>query len=326
MERTIGMPIHNTHARTLQAEPAAVGALLDSLASDDDRLWPVDKWPTMPMRLDRPLGVGADGGHGAIRYRVTAYHPGRRVEFTFAPGSGLDGTHELRVLPAGDGRTELRHDLVVSTAWWMRPVTPLLIRAHDAVVEDLLDRAQWATEGHVERPARWPRWLRLANAAEELVLRRGRPDRPARIAGVVVPPVLAALGALHAAWALGSPWPAGSRDELADAVLSGAEAMPPDAATWVVAAALLGAAAVVRRAAGPAPSARARALALAIAAAFLARSVAYVPSDLLGGLETTYQRLDLAVYAPLCLALGAGTFAVVRRHGAFRSIGADALA
>jgi hypothetical protein len=208
----------------------------------------------------------------------------------------------------------------------MRPVTALLIGAHDAVLEDLLDRAQRAVEGHVERPARWPRWLKFANAAEELLLRRGRPDLPARTAGAAVPAVLAALGALHIAWALGSSWPATSRERLAEAVLSSSEGMPPDAASWAVGVALVGAAVVVRRAAGPAPSGRVRALALAIAAAFLARAVAYLPSDLLGGLETTYQRLDLAVYAPLCLAIGAGTFAVVRRHGALRSIGADALA
>ena len=318
------MPITNTHARTLTAEPDTVGALLDTLGSEHDALWPVHKWPTMPMELDRPLAVGADGGHGTIRYRVTAYEPGRRVEFTFTPGCGLDGTHELRVEAEGDGRTVLTHDLVVEPAWWMRPVTPLLIRAHDAVLEDLLDRAQMTVEGHVERPARWPRWLRLANTAESLLLRRGRPDLPARVAGVAVPAVLAALGALHAAWALGSPWPAGSRDELAEAVLSSSEGMPPDAATWIVAAGLLGAAAVVRRAAGPAPSARVRATALAIAGAFLVRSVAYVPSDLAGGLETTYQRLDLGVYAPLCLLIGAGSAAVARRHGALRSIGADA--
>jgi hypothetical protein len=48
-------------------------------------------------------------------------------------------------------------------------------------------------------------------------------------------------------------------------------------------------------------------LSLAIAAAFVGRSVANVPSDLLGGLETTYQRMGLAVFAPSCLAIG-------RRH------------
>ena len=48
--------------------------------------------------------------------------------------------------------------------------------------------------------------------------------------------------------------------------------------------------------------------------------------DLAGGLETTYEQLDLAVYAPLCLLVGTGAAAVVRRHGALRSIGADALA
>jgi hypothetical protein len=320
------MPITSTHARTLSAEPAVVGALLDTLASEHDELWPTDRWPTTPIAFDRPLGVGADGGHGMIRYRVTAYEPGRRLRCTFAPGSGIDGMHELRVEPAADGRTVLTHDLVVEPAWWMRPVAPLLLRAHDALIEDLLDRAQRATEGHVERPNRWPRWLKVANGAEALLLRRGRPDLAARVAGVAVPATFAALGALHAVWAAGSPWPAESREALADAVLSSSEGMPPDWASGAVAIGLLGAAVVVRRAAGPAPSARVRAAALAVAGAFLVRAVAYLPSDLAGGLETTYQRLDLAVYAPLCLLLGAGAAAVARRHGAAHTITRDALA
>ena len=43
------------------------------------------------------------------------------------------------------------------------------------------------------------------------------------------------------------------------------------------------------------------------------RGVAYVPSDLRGGPGDTYERLDLAVYSPLCLALGAGSAVVARR-------------
>jgi hypothetical protein len=50
-----------------------------------------------------------------------------------------------------------------------------------------------------------------------------------------------------------------------------------------------------------------------VAAVFFVRAVAYLPSDLSGGLEDTYQRLDLAFYAPLCLGLAAGTAIVVRR-------------
>jgi uncharacterized protein DUF3995 len=319
------MRITSTHARTLAATPEEVGALVGKVASEDDVLWPVDKWPATPIAFDRPLAVGADGGHGLVRYSVSALAPDR-VAFRFAPGSGLDGTHELRVEPAPDGRAVLVHHLDVETAWWMRPLAPLLLRAHDELIEDLLDCAQLATGGRVEQANRWPRWLKLANATEALLLRRGRPDLPGRVAGAVVPAVLAALAALHAVWALGSPWPADSREELAEAVLSSSEGMPPDWATWAVAAGLLGAAAVVRRAAGPAPSARVRALALAVAGAFLVRAVAYLPGDVAGGLETTYQQLDLAVYAPLCVLVGTGAAAVGRRHGALRSIDANALA
>jgi Protein of unknown function (DUF3995) len=309
--------VTSVHSRTLAAAPDEVGALLDTIASDQDRLWPTHKWPATPIRFDRPLAVGADGGHGMIRYRVSAYEPGRRVAFTFTPGGGLEGTHELRVEPADASRTTLTHELAVTPAWWMRPVAPLLLRAHDALIEDLLDCAQLATDGRVEQPARWPRWLKLANAAEALLLRRGAPDRTARIAGGGVPAILAALAALHAAWALGSPWPAGSRAELAEAVLSSSEGMPPDWATWAVAGLLALAAVVVRRAA--AGEQHARVLTAGIAAAFGARAVAYLPSDLAGGLATTYQRFDLALYAPLCMLIGAGAAAIVRRHGAART-------
>jgi hypothetical protein len=320
------MRITSTHARTLAAEPDDVGALLDGLASERDVLWPSERWPTTPIGFDRPLGVGADGGHGLIRYHVSAYEPGRRVEFTFAPGHGLEGTHALRVEPAGDGRTVLTHDLDVATVWWMRPVAPLLLQAHDALIEDLLDCAEVATGGSAGAPSRRPRWLTLADKLEGLLTRRGELDRGGRLAGVAVPLTLAALSALHVAWALGSAWPAGSRDALAEAVLSSSEGMPPDWASWAVAGGLIGAAVAVRRAARGTPSTRARAAALAVAGAFLLRSVAYLPSDLAGGLETVYQRLDLAVYAPLCLAIGVGTAAIVRRHAPPRSIVADALA
>jgi hypothetical protein len=41
-----------------------------------------------------------------------------------------------------------------------------------------------------------------------------------------------------------------------------------------------------------------------------------LPLDLAGGLRRRYQRLDLAVYAPLCGAISAGAAAVARRHPA----------
>lgn len=48
---------------------------------------------------------------------------------------------------------------------------------------------------------------------------------------------LTAAGALHAVWASGSPWPAKDVEQLGEAVVGNAEAMPDARATWVVAAA-----------------------------------------------------------------------------------------
>ena len=146
-------------------------------------------------------------------------------------------------------------------------------------------------------------------------------DRAGRAGAMAVPPALAALGALHAAWALGWRWPGGDDRGLAERVLSrsererlGAGGLPPVPLTWTVAAALLAAAGIVRAASGAAPR-PVRGAAWAVSAAFLARGAASISADLVGGPADAYQRLDLAIYSPLSLALGAGTAAAVARTG-----------
>ena len=41
------MKVINIHERELGANYEQVGALIDSLASEDDRLWPGHSWPRM---------------------------------------------------------------------------------------------------------------------------------------------------------------------------------------------------------------------------------------------------------------------------------------
>lgn len=155
--------VRNVHERRLQAPPERVGSLLDTLAGPDDRLWPAPAWP--PLRLDRPLGVGAAGGHGPIGYVVEAYSPGRTVRFRFEPGLGVDGTHTFVVVPDGDGSV-LRHQIEARTVGRMRLLWPLAVRwLHDALLEDLLDRAEAQADGVVVRPARWSPWVRLLRGA-----------------------------------------------------------------------------------------------------------------------------------------------------------------
>ncbi|WP_171171926.1 SRPBCC family protein [Streptomyces sp. I05A-00742] len=154
------MDVVNVHERLLNAGPEDVGALLDSLAGDDDRLWPESHWP--PMVLDRPLAVGATGGHGPVRYTVSAYVPGVWVRFTFRAPRGFHGFHEFTVLPVDGRRTVLRHTLAMHARGPARLTWPLAWGPfHDACLEDALDRAERACTGTVARPARWSPYVRL---------------------------------------------------------------------------------------------------------------------------------------------------------------------
>ncbi|GAB3301545.1 SRPBCC family protein [Epidermidibacterium keratini] len=113
------------------------------------------------MTLDRPLGVGADGGHGAIRYRVVEHDPGRRVRFEVHSVRGISGFHEFTITDLGDGAL-LRHDLRCGLRGVMRLVGPVVVEPlHDAVLEDLLDNAERLAVGRVQRVARWSPWVRM---------------------------------------------------------------------------------------------------------------------------------------------------------------------
>lgn len=135
--------------------------------------WPSKHWP--PLVLDRPLGVGADGGHGFVRYRCTAYEPGQRVEFTFT--RFITGTHAFEVVPGG-----VRHVITGHPTGWMRLGWPLAVRwLHDALIEDLLDNLSAEAEGGATQPreaasgqfntagvafhrSRWSWWVRVLRA------------------------------------------------------------------------------------------------------------------------------------------------------------------
>lgn len=153
----------NVHRRPLPAPPEAVGALIDSLGGDDDRLWPPD-WP--PVRFDGPLAVGVNGGHGPVRYVVSHYEPGRWVRFRFTGPRGFEGFHEFSVERLDDGRTALTNTLVLrprGVRWlgWVLFFRPL----HDAAFRHSLDCAENALTGRVARPREWSWYVRLLRTA-----------------------------------------------------------------------------------------------------------------------------------------------------------------
>ena len=153
----------SVHSRCIGAPLSAVGALIDTLASRDDRLWPHADWPA--MRFDRPLGVGATGGHGFIRYSVEEYREGRSITFRITGPKGFSGTHAFDVSEDGSA-TLLTHtiDGGITLAFaprWFGVVRPL----HDALMEDALDNAERETTGSATAPARWSWWTRMLRRA-----------------------------------------------------------------------------------------------------------------------------------------------------------------
>ncbi len=56
--------MRNVHERLIPASPKAVGALVDSLAGPDDRVWPKGRWPRIgrrvTVRVGKPFVVRAD--------------------------------------------------------------------------------------------------------------------------------------------------------------------------------------------------------------------------------------------------------------------------
>ncbi|MEU4157260.1 SRPBCC family protein [Actinoplanes sp. NPDC026670] len=157
--------------RVIAAPVAVLGDMLDRLAGPNDTLWPDDE----PLWLDRPLGAGATGGHGSMRYTVTAYQPGLRVRFEFPAGSPLAGFHELWVRAITHERAEMVHILVAQPRGAMLLLWPLADRwVHQALIAELLDNAERAATGRVRRPARRSLWVQLLHTV-----------RPARAAETV---------------------------------------------------------------------------------------------------------------------------------------------
>jgi hypothetical protein len=163
--------IENVHARDIQAPLSVVGDILDTLGSADDRVWASDIWVAEPVVFDRPLGIGADGGHGSIRYSVVEYQPGRRIVFRFSPGGGLSGTHGFDLQPVGSDQTRITHFLDAHPGMWMRPLVPILVGWHDAMVETAFDRVELEATGSLPRRTHIPRWLRVVNRTEIAIAR-----------------------------------------------------------------------------------------------------------------------------------------------------------
>jgi hypothetical protein len=160
------MHIVNIHQCRLEAGLSQAGGLIDALASAEDCFWPGERWPL--MRFDRPLGVGATGGHGPIGYTVEAYQPGLLARFRFTRPSGFNGHHWLEVQSDGQQGSILLHTIDMQASvkkwfyWWFI-IRPL----HDALLEDALCNARRAM-GMPEKRRPWSLWVRFLRQVQRV--------------------------------------------------------------------------------------------------------------------------------------------------------------
>jgi len=149
--------VRNVHTRRFPGAESRLIELLDTLGTADDRLWPVADWP--PTRLDGPRVPGTTAGHGPVRY-VLEEASRSRLRFRFTAPTGLHGYHEFTVTS-----DVLTHVLAGTLHDWARLSWPLVFRPlHDALLEQLLDRAELAVTGKVDRPVGWSRYVRCLRA------------------------------------------------------------------------------------------------------------------------------------------------------------------
>ena len=166
------MKIFNRHEIGIAAGEADIGRLIDTLASANDLLWPRFRWPR--MRFDRPLSVGARGGHGPIGYSDEEYETGKRILFRFENthriSLGLEGHHRL-FMERGTDCTLLVHEITGTIRGRALAIWPLIIRPlHDALIGDAL--AQAAKHFDASRP--FPPWLSPWVRVLRFALMRGR--------------------------------------------------------------------------------------------------------------------------------------------------------
>lgn len=135
------MKVLNVHKRIIHQPKDKVTALLETLSTKNDRVWPKEKWPS--MKFKEGIRIGAQGGHGPIRYAIEKYNPKEVVQFRFKKPSGFHGIHKFELKALDPKTTEIQHTIDMNTTgkgtlFWILGIRSL----HNALIEDGFDKLE----------------------------------------------------------------------------------------------------------------------------------------------------------------------------------------
>ena len=153
------MKVLNIHKRIIDQPKNKVVEMIKTLSTEEDRIWPSEKWPAMKFR--EGLKIGAKGGHGPIRYLVETYQPSEVIQFRFSKPNGFNGIHKFEVNELTDAKTEIKHTIDMNTAGkgtlsWILGIRSL----HNALIEDAFDKLE-NNFSENKKTTSWNFWVRF---------------------------------------------------------------------------------------------------------------------------------------------------------------------
>lgn len=152
------MNVINTHSRSINLSKAEIAILLETLSTNEDKVWPNDNWP--PMRFKYGLKVGEKGGHGIIRYSVEEFIPGALIVFRFIKPKGFNGIHKFEIESINTNTTQVKHSIIMKTIGIMATLKWVLVIRwlHDALIENAFDTIE---NNHLEikKHTKWSFWV-----------------------------------------------------------------------------------------------------------------------------------------------------------------------
>lgn len=153
------MKVVNIHKRTIHQPKRKLNALMETLSTPNDKIWPYEKWPQMKFNVG--LKVGGIGGHGPIRYEIIEHIPGEIIQFKFIRPKYFNGIHKFELIPLSPNKTELKHTIDMTTSGTATIGWTFVIRwLHHALMEDLFDKIENQFNDNNKRTA-WNLWVRF---------------------------------------------------------------------------------------------------------------------------------------------------------------------